>query len=253
MPLVRADLHNHSCLSPCGSLDLSPAVLARRARDRGLDLLALTDHNSARNAPAFRVCCRREGLAALYGTEATSAEEAHVLALFATVEESLAFSEFLQGHLPRLPYDPRLLGDQAVVDAQDNVLDLPELYLGAALDLGWDELCLEADSRGALVIPAHIDRPAFGALAQLGFLPEGPYAAVEALRPQPGGEARGYPVISGSDAHHPEHVGRRPFVLELPEDWRSGDGTVRLEALREALAAGRARPYWETLPPSNGR
>ena len=253
MPLIRADLHNHSCLSPCGSLDLSPAVLARRARERGLDLVALTDHNSARNAPAFRDRALREGLAALYGVEATCAEEAHVLALFAAVEEALGFSEFLEAHLPRLPYDPRLLGDQAVVDADDNILDLPELYLGAALDLGWDEVCLEADRRGALVIPAHIDRPAFGALAQLGFLPEGPYAAVEALRPQRGGEARGYPVVSGSDAHYPEHVGRRPFTVDLPEGWRSEDGTVRLEALRDALAAGRARPYWETLPPSNGR
>lgn len=249
MPLVRADLHNHSCLSPCGSLDLSPAVLARRARERGLDLVALTDHNSARNAPAFRECCRREGLAALYGVEATSAEEAHVLVLFASVEEALDISEVLESHLPRLPYDPRLLGDQAVVDAEDKVLDLPELYLGAALDLGWDEVCCEADRRGALVIPAHIDRPAFGAIAQLGFLPAGPYAAVEALRHQTGGEARGYPVVSGSDAHYPEHVGRRPFTVDLPEGWRSEDGTVRLEVLREALAAGRARPYWETLPP----
>lgn len=248
VPLLRADLHNHSCLSPCGSLDLSPAVLARRARERGLDLVALTDHNSARNAPAFRESARREGLAALYGVEATCAEEAHILVLFAGVEEALDFSEFFEGHLPRLPYDPRIMGDQAVVDAEDNILDLPDLFLGAALDLGWDEVCREADRRGALVIPAHIDRPAFGALAQLGFLPEGPYAAVEALRPQVRGEARGYPVVSGSDAHYPEHVGRRPFTVDLPEGWREPDGIVRLEILREALAAGRARPYWETAP-----
>jgi len=246
VPFVRADLHNHSCLSPCGSLDLSPAVLARRARELGLDLVALTDHNCARNAPAFRDRARREGLAALYGVEATSAEEAHVLVLFAASEDALAFSEFLEAHLPPLLYDTRLLGDQAVVDAQDKILDLPEFYLGAALDLGWDEVCAEADRRGALVIPAHIDRPAYGALAQLGFLPAGPYAAVEALRPQVRGEARGYPVVSGSDAHYPEHVGRRPFGIELPGDWRSGDGTVRLEILRDALAAGLARPYWET-------
>lgn len=252
MPFLRADLHNHSCLSPCGSLDLSPSVLARRAREQGLELVALTDHNSGRNTPAFRDCARREGLAALYGMEATSAEEAHILILFSRAEDALGFSEYLEKHLPRLPYDPRLMGDQAVVDAQDNVLELPELFLGAALDLGWDEVCSEADHRGALVIPAHIDRPAYGVLAQLGFLPEGPYAAVEALRPQLHGEARGYPLISGSDAHYPEHVGRRPFGIELPEDWRTGDGTVRLEVLRQALAEGRARPYWESASPPFG-
>ena len=249
MLTVRADLHNHSCLSPCGSLELSPAVLARLARERGLGLAALTDHNSARNAPAFGECARREGLAALYGMEAASAEEAHVLCLFASVEAALDFSGFLERHIPPLPYDSRLLGDQAVVDADENILDLPELYLGAALDLGWEELCAEADRRGALVIPAHIDRPAFGVLAQLGFLPEGPYAAVEALRPPSGDEARGYPVVSGSDAHHPEHVARRSFELDLPEDWRAPDGTVRLGVLREALAEGRCRPYWECSGP----
>ncbi|HSV56973.1 MAG TPA: PHP-associated domain-containing protein, partial [Magnetospirillaceae bacterium] len=185
------------------------------------------------------------GLAALYGLEATSAEESHVLCLFATVDEALDFSYFLERHIPALPYDPRILGDQAVVDADENVLDLLDRYLGGALDLGWDELCAMADHRGAIVIPAHIDRPAYGVVAQLGFLPEGPYAAVEATRPEARAQARGYPVISGSDAHHPEHVGRRPFELDLPDGWRLRDGTVNLSALRDALAAGRIRPFWE--------
>lgn len=246
---VWADLHNHSCLSPCASLEMSPAVLARRARELGLGLVALTDHNSARNAPAFSDCARREGLAALYGVEASSAEEVHILCLFAAVEEALEFSVYLEGRIPPLPYDPEALGDQAVVDADENVLDLPDLYLGAALDLGYDELCREADSRGALVIPAHIDRPAYGALAQLGFLPPGPYSAVEAMRPLRGDEARGFPVISGSDAHYPEHIGRRPFSIELAEPWRDPSGRVRLEVLRTALSEGRARPYWEAPKP----
>ncbi len=249
---VLADLHNHSCLSPCASLELSPAVLARRAREAGLDLVALTDHNSARNAPAFRECARREGIAALYGIEATSAEEVHVLCLFATVEDALEFSRRLESLLPRLPYDPRVLGDQAVVDADENILELPDLFLGTALREGYDELCAEADRRGALVIPAHIDRPVYGAIVQLGFLPDGPYAAVEAMRAPPEGMARGYPVISGSDAHVPEHVGRRPFAVDLDEPWRDEDGTVRIDVLRRALSEGRARPSWELAGPRQG-
>jgi len=242
---ILADLHNHSCLSPCGSLEMSPSVLARTARGRGLDLVALTDHNSARNVPAFRDCALREGLAALYGLEATTAEEVHVLCLFPTVEEALTLSEHLEGFLPDLTYDPELFGDEVVVDADENVLDLPKIWLGGALELGYDELCAEADRRGALVIPAHIDRPAYGAIAQLGFLPEGPYAAVEAMRPLAEGDNKGYPVVSGSDAHYPEHIGRRPFEIDLPEPWRDADGTVRIDVLRKALAEGRARPHWE--------
>jgi len=242
---ILADLHNHSCLSPCGSLEMSPAVLARSARGLGLNLVALTDHNSALNTPAFRDCMRREGLAALYGMEATTAEEVHVLCLFATVEESLDFSGYLAGLLPDQAYDPELFGDEVVVDADENVLDLLKIWLGAALDLGYDALCSEANRRGALVIPAHIDRPVYGAIAQLGFLPDGPYAAVEAMRPLAEGASRGYPVVSGSDAHHPEDIGKRSFEIDLPEPWQDADGTVRIDVLRKALVSGGAPPHWE--------
>lgn len=235
--VVACDLHNHSCLSPCGSLEQPPSVLARLARQRGLELVALTDHNSALNAPAFAVCAAREGIMALYGMEATTAEDVHVLCLFAEPAAALDFGAYLAARLPPLPYDPARMGDQIVVDADDMVLDQPDLYFGAALDLDYGALCDAAASRGALVIPAHIDRPLFGALAQLGFLPDGPYAAVEAVRPLPDGAARGYTVITGSDAHHPEHIARRPFGLELADGWNAR-GMVNLEAVRAALAGG---------------
>ncbi|PKL10036.1 MAG: histidinol-phosphatase [Spirochaetae bacterium HGW-Spirochaetae-7] len=237
---VACDFHNHSCLSPCGSLEQSPAVLARLARERGLELVALTDHNSALNAPAFAACAAREGLSALFGMEATSAEEVHVLCLFADLDAALDFGGHIASLLPRLPYDPGLLGDQAVVDADENVLDLPDTWFCAALELGYNELCADAAARGALVIPAHIDRPMFGAISQLGFLPEGPYSAVEVVHQLPAGVSLGYTVITGSDAHYPEHIGRRPFGLDLPAGWNSG-GKVDLEAVREALAAGLVR------------
>ena len=92
---ILADLHNHSCLSPCASLEESPRLIARLARERGLDLVALTDHNSALNCPAFAECCRREGIAPLFGIEACSVEEVHVLCLFGAVEGALEFGESL--------------------------------------------------------------------------------------------------------------------------------------------------------------
>ncbi len=253
---VLADLHNHSCLSPCASLEQSPALLARRARERGLGLVALTDHNAALNCPAFEECCRREGLAPLFGIEASSLEEVHVLCLFGSADAALEFGEYLRGLLPPLPYDPGKLGDQVVVDADEGVLDQPEYFLGAALELGFDGLCAEGARRGALVVPAHVDRPMFSVSSQLGFLPPGPYAAVESIREPPPSLSLGLPVVTGSDAHWPEHVGRRPFAVELPgealearlaagpgaEAARSG-GEL-LESLARALAEGRASPYW---------
>ena len=114
---VLADLHNHSCLSPCASLEQSPSLLARLARERGLGLVALTDHNSALNCPAFEEACRREGIAALFGIEANSVEEVHVLCLFGGCEDALDFGLQLRALLMPLPYDADKLGDQVVVDA----------------------------------------------------------------------------------------------------------------------------------------
>jgi hypothetical protein len=241
---VLADLHNHSCLSPCGSLEQSPALLARRAREAGIGLLALTDHNSALNAPAFSECCRREGIRPLFGMEACSAEEVHVLCLFGTEAAALDFGEELRVRLPGLPYDPGRLGDQVVVDADENVLDLPQYWMGAALELDFDELCELADRRGAIVVPAHVDLPFMSVGSQLGFLPPGPYAAVESVRPPVRALSGGHTVITGSDAHEPSSVGRRSFRLELPAAWRGLDGPGLLAAVGASLRAGRVEPGW---------
>ncbi|MBL8965702.1 MAG: PHP domain-containing protein [Spirochaetaceae bacterium] len=245
---VLADLHNHSCLSPCASLEMSPSLLARRARERGIEVLGLTDHNGALNCPAFAEACRREGIVPVFGLEACSLEEVHVLCLFGSAAAALAFGERLLGSLPRLPYDPEKLGDEVVVDADEGVLDLPDYYLGAALELGFDELCLAASGSGALVVPAHVDRPMFSVSSQLGFLPPGPYAAVEAMRDPDPSLRGGFAVVSGSDAHVPEHVGRRAFEVELDPEalaaGRSGGGAEFLAALGAALRKGAVLPSW---------
>ncbi|MFZ4615593.1 MAG: PHP domain-containing protein [Rectinemataceae bacterium] len=241
---VLADFHNHSCLSPCGSPEQSPAILARFARKKGINLLALTDHNSALNAPAFEECCRREGLVPLFGMEASSREEVHVLCLFATAQAALDFGAELLGYLPSLPYDSTSPDDQLVVDAEGLLIERAQHCFGACLDLGFDALCSLADSRGALVIPAHVDRSFMSVGSQLGSLPRGPYAAVEALRPPPVSLKAGYTVITGSDAHEPGAVGRRPFALSLPEGWRELEASVLLEEVGLALRRGQARPGW---------
>lgn len=239
--MIRCDFHNHSCLSPCGSLDMSPSFIARSYASKGVEIVGISDHNSALNSPAFHICARREGIAALYGVEATSSEEAHLLCLFSDPEEALDFGAYLEKFIPPIPYNAEQMGDQVVVDEDDNVIDLPELFFGSALFLSWDELCHDVQMRGGLVIPAHIDRPYFGVIAQLGFLPDGPYDAVETVRPLNAGEARNYPVICSSDAHYPEHTARRPFALELEPGWKLPDGRVRLDSIRNALAGGRIR------------
>jgi hypothetical protein len=237
MPLL-IDLHNHSCLSPCSTLDQSPRVLAGRAAARGIGLLALTDHNSALNCPAFAAACRERGILPVFGLEASTREEIHVLCLFGDLAAALDFGDYAYGKLPAVPHDPERLGSQVYVDDAENVLGEVERFLGNALDLGVDEIGAPVAERGGLVIPAHIDRAAFSMTSQLGFIVDGPWAALECVRLPPAAATGRYPLITSSDAHYPEHVGRRSFRLELePEALLAPDGNVSAAALAAALSA----------------
>lgn len=214
---LKADLHNHSCFSPCGDLSMSPSLISRTARERGLSLVALTDHNGALNTLAFAVSAAREGILPLFGLELETVEEVHLLTVFATPREALVFGQRVFAHLPGLLLDSVRFGDEAVVDADEQILGLHEIWFGASLDLSLDEAASLARQSGALVIPAHVDRPVNSIASQLGFLPDGPFDAVEAIRPVGAGLSGGLPVISGSDAHFPEHIGRRAFRMDLPD------------------------------------
>lgn len=241
-----ADFHNHSCLSPCGSLDLSPRVIAETAAAKGVRLLALTDHNTSLNCPAFAVHCKRLGIIPLFGLEATTQEEVHMLCLFTRLDAALAFGDFMYSIITPFPNDPEKTGDQVYVDENDNIEGELEYFLPSAADISLDALAPKAAEYGGFVIPAHVDRPAFSMYSQLGTVVSGPWAALECTRIPPvivsaaGGPADplntlGFPLITGSDAHYREHVARRPFELDLTAEKLAPGGEADPAVLRLAL------------------
>jgi PHP family Zn ribbon phosphoesterase len=241
---LLSDFHNHSCLSPCGSLDLSPSALVELASRRGIQVLALTDHNSSLNCPAFAKLCPKRGIVPLFGLEATTQEEIHILCLFTSLEASLSFSEYAYSILLPFPNDPEKTGDQVYVDDEDNVEGEVEYYLVNPLDISVDVIGPKAIEYGGIVIPAHVDRPAFSITSQLGTMISGPWTAVECTRlPALSNnlplDTLGYPLTTSSDAHYPEHVGRRPFELDITVDELAPNGLsaeADMEALKRALA-----------------
>lgn len=213
---IRTELHIHSCASPCGSLEMSPARIAREAAEKGIGLIALTDHNTARNSPAFEKCCRGEGITGLFGLEVTSREEAHILTIFAHVDEALEMGRRVEESLPDIGTRESPFGDQVYVDENEYILgDIPKA-LFSATEYSTEEILELAHSIGGIVIPSHIDRPSFSIVMQLGFLPDLPFDAVECVSRDCGGaETRGIPVIQNSDAHYPGDIGTRPSVYDL--------------------------------------
>ena len=223
-----ADLHIHSCLSPCGDDDMTPANIAGMAKIKGLDIIAVTDHNTARNLPAAQACCEAYGLLLLPGMEITTREEVHLLGYFENVDTALAFGEEIKKHLPKKKNNPRFFGRQLVMNEDDEILDEEDALLIGATDLPLKEAAELVLAFGGVPVPAHINRGANGLLVNLGLMPDEPfYPTVEAARQLPCEESalRGRHVLHSSDAHYLGDIQEREHALQLKE------GTVR-ELLR---------------------
>ena len=214
--LYRADFHIHSCLSPCAALEMSPSAIVQRAKEVGLNAIALSDHNCAFNLPAFAAVCARHDMDCLFGLEVTTIEEAHLLCLFDDLDTAMRLGEMVYESLPAIPNQPDRFGDQPIVDENDDILDFAQKLLISASGYDVNALLDLVHSLGGLYIPAHIDRSVFGIVAQLGFLPRADFDAVELTAQGDESLARHYPILHNSDAHQLETIGSgaSDFALE---------------------------------------
>jgi 3',5'-nucleoside bisphosphate phosphatase len=221
----KADLHIHSCLSPCGELEMSPRAIVEISLERGMDLIAVSDHNSAENVGAVIRAGRHRGLAVLAGMEISSREEVHSLALFDTEDQAVRMQELVYRHL-RGTNRPELFGDQVVANEFDEVEGFNDRLLIGAVQLGLQEIVQAVHRLGGLSIASHVDRPSFSILSQLGFIPEdvgvdameiSRHTTREKARMEIPGLER-FPVVSFSDAHFPGDIGKpcTCFFMEAP-------------------------------------
>ena len=217
MKPIVADLHIHTCLSPCGELSMSPRRIAETARRKGIEWIAVADHNSAAMADAAAEAAAERGLRFTYGIELQTREEVHLLAYFDDAAACRRFADAIYAFLPNRRNEPLYFGDQVIVDIEETILGTEERLLVNSLDLGFEEAVDKVREYGGLPVPAHVDREAFGLMAQLGFVPErSRFDLVETLSGRaPDGFGHAAAVCS-SDAHEPGEIGRRTtiFVLE---------------------------------------
>ncbi len=173
MPLTpfKADLHIHTVLSPCGDLEMSPTGIVDRALQRGLDMIAISDHNTTRQVKVTQKVGRERGLFVLGGVEVTSQEEAHCLCFFETDSQLDAFQEFLDAHLPPIPNDEERFGYQLIVDENEEIVGEEPYHLLNAIDVDIDGLYDEVHRIGGLFVPAHVNKSSTSLMSQLGFVP----------------------------------------------------------------------------------
>jgi len=195
---------------------MSPREIISQARSKGLDMIAITDHNSTLHCELMVTLGREAGMTVLRAAEVTSAEDVHSLVILPGEPETISFQKWIDDNCAYIPNDPHIFGDQVVVDRDENVTGEIGHYLPAALNATLEEVESAAHRHGALFIPAHIDRPSMSIISQLGFIPDG--LSIDALETVGRTDDLQYPVISNSDAHNPEHIGRRytTYMLDHP-------------------------------------
>lgn len=227
MKKLSYDFHLHSCLSPCGSEEMTPANMAGMAGIIGLDAIALTDHNTCRNCPALVHEALKYGISVICGMELCTVEEVHVLCLFPDLEKALLFDDFIYNQaLPDIKNMPDFFGRQIIYNEGDEPAgELDKMLIGAT-----DIPFLEADglvrSYGGVTAPAHVDKKSNSLFTNLGFVPEGSTFKIAEFHNMANKDAyiKRFPYLgnchflTSSDAHQLEHINEPVNFIEAEEN-----------------------------------
>jgi 3',5'-nucleoside bisphosphate phosphatase len=219
----RAELHVHTVLSPCAGVEMIPPLIVQTALEKGLRLIAITDHNATANIRVVMEAARGSDLTVLAGMELQTREEVHLLCLFDSVEQAVEWQKTVDLHLPERQNKPDFFGEQFVVDATGDFIRSEERLLSTSANIGLEEAAEQVKVLGGLPIPAHIDRQAFGLIANLGLIPPG-FEVLEISRHITPAAARqkypqigSTPLIQSGDVHFLEDfLGGVEFEIETP-------------------------------------
>lgn len=219
------DLHIHSCLSPCGDDDMTPGNIVGMAAIKGLDVIAVTDHNSCRNCPAVMKLAEQFGVLAIPGMEINTSEEVHAVCLFPTLEKALDFDAYVYERLMKFPNKETVFGKQQICNEEDEVVGTEPCLLINSVNISFDELWNLVRSYDGVMFPAHVEKSANSLIANLGFVPpDSQFKTAELKDLKKLHEVRksnpyleSCRIISNSDAHYLEHIHEPELTLPVRE------------------------------------
>lgn len=224
------DLHLHSCLSPCGDNDMTPNNIAGMCALAGLNIVALTDHNTSANCPAFFEAAKRYGIIPVAGMELTTEEDIHLVCLFEELEDALKFSDFVKSHRMKIPNRTDIFGDQLIMNGEDEIIGTDEYFLPAATDISVEKAPETVESFGGICYPAHIDRESNGIIFTLGTFPDDKRFTCAELHDESKKDEyySRFSVLNGrlpvvsSDAHYLNQIRDKSAFFELDDEPYSG-------------------------------
>lgn len=217
---------------------MTPGNIVGMAKLNGLDIVALTDHNTSKNCPAFFEIAKGYGITAVAGMELTTCEDVHAVCLFRDLGSAMDFDKFVDGKRFKIKNNADIFGHQYIVDENDEIVGEEESLLINATELSLSEAYNEVLKRGGVCFPAHIDRESNGMISMLGdFPPDPPFTAFELNDGSNLLEyAERFPIINerklayvaSSDAHYLTDIAEEGFELSLDESGSGESVTDRL-------------------------
>ena len=217
------DFHIHSALSPCADNDMTPNNIVNMSILKGLDIIVLTDHNSCKNLPAIIDVAKNKGLMVIPGIEVQTKEEVHVLCFFKDLDIAMKFDGIIYDCLPDLINNEEVFGKQLIMNSQDEIIDKENKLLLSSCSLSINEVFDLVRAFGGFCIPAHVDRPAYSIISNLGFIPPAlNIRTVEFSRSQSPESIikkfpylKDYDYIISSDAHYLWDISEREFFIDI--------------------------------------
>lgn len=219
------DLHMHSCLSPCGDMDMTPNNIVGMSKLLGLDVIALTDHNSVLNCEAVMKLGAENGLCVIPGMELTTMEEIHVVCLFPTYEKALQWNDYVRAHQMQFPNRVDIYGRQVIMNEKDEEIGEVENLLILATDISVMDVKTLVESYDGVCYPAHINRDSMSIISSLGDIP--PECDFKTAEVSSSGDVEKlkerYPILNDmlivrdSDAHYLQNMRDAENFFDLPQ------------------------------------
>lgn len=219
----RADLHIHTVLSPCAELSMGPIDIVNTAIENELDIIAITDHNSAENVRAVLDVAKDKNLTVIPGMEVYTREGAHMICLFPDIDSTMLFQDFIYESLTPGIYDKSFFGPQYVCDKDENIIYENKKFLGLPIKATIENVANKVNELNGIIYPAHIDRKSHSILRVLGFIPDNIFVrAVEISLPPDQAKERlrflnntQYTILTASDAHDISMIGTKTTYFRL--------------------------------------
>ena len=222
MPRYYYDLHIHSCLSPCGDEDNTPNNIAGMAALSELNIVALTDHNTCKNCPAFFAAAEKYGIIPIAGMELTTSEDIHTVCLFETLDDALNFDAYIDTQRVKIKNRPEFFGEQLILNEEDALIGKDDFLLSNATLISIDDVKAIVSSYRGVCYPAHIDRSSNGIIAVLGTIPPDTdftfFGLHDGEKIREYSERYGIPkdrFIISSDAHNLTDMRDKEFYFDL--------------------------------------